>query len=132
MSKNNITTKGYFIKRLRDSGFFVVRDYNRYGDSDPRKWTVVINPGNESLFVTCYDNGEWPIRGLYEFNDGGQNFPKNYHVNTDSIEVIVHHLIHFNIEAKELNNSYGRTGRRKSKAAKEEGPGKEAQEKDTA
>ena len=132
MAKNNITTKGYFIKRLRDNGFFVVRDYNRYGEHDPRKWTVVVNPGNESLFVTCYDNGEWPYKGLYEFNDGGQHFPKNYHVNTDSIEVIVTHMIHFNIEAKELNNLYGRTGKRKSKTTEEASPSEKTEEKDAA
>ena len=125
MSKNNITTKGYFIKRLRDSGFFVVRDYNRYSQHDIRKWTVVINPGDESLFVTCYDTEEWPYKGLYEFNDGGQHFPKNYHVNTDSIEVIVSHMLHFNIHAKELNNLDGSTRKRKTKEANSAKEGQE-------
>ena len=119
MAKNNVTTKGYFIKRLRDSGFFVVRDYNRYGEHDCRKWTVVINPGADSLFVTCYDTGEWPYKGLYEFNDGGRKFPKNYHVNTDSMEVIINHLIQFKVDAKELNIRNGRVTRKKAKEGKQ-------------
>jgi hypothetical protein len=116
MAKNNVTTKGYFIKRLRDSGFWVVREYYRYGDTDPRRWSVVVNPEDDSLFITCYDNGEWPYRGLFEFNDGGRKFPKNYHINTDSMEVIVSHLLQFKVEAKELNTIDGR--QRKQKADK--------------
>ena len=122
MPKNKITTQGYFVRRLRQSGFFVSRVYDRYSESDNRKWTVVINPTEDSLMVTCCDVGEWPYRGLYEFNDGGRKFPKGYHINTDSVEVITSHLLQFKIEAKSLNNLNGRT-REKEKTrppAKEE------------
>ena len=103
--KNSITTQGYFVKRLRDNGFFVSKIYDRYNSGDNRKWTVLINPKLESLFITCYDNGEWPYRGLYLLDDAGQKLPKNYFINTDSIEVIVKHLIDFNIGANGLNIS---------------------------
>lgn len=122
MPKNKITTQGYFIRRLRQSGFFVSRVYDRYSDDDNRRWTIVINPTKDSLLITCCDNGEWPYRGLYEFSDGGRKFPKGYHINTDSVEVIIAHLLQFQIEAKSLNNLNGRTGK-KEKArppAKEE------------
>ena len=111
--KNNIATQGYFIKRLRDNGFFVIRLYDRFENSDPRKWTIVINPKTDSLFITCIDTGDWPHRGLYEFDDGGRKFPKNYHINTDSIEVIVKHMLDFKIPQPELNNNIN--GRKKAK-----------------
>jgi hypothetical protein len=114
MPKNKITTQGYFVRRLRDSGFLVSRVYDRYSDSDTRKWTIVVNPGEDSLLMTCCDNGEWPYRGLYEFNDAGKKFPKGYHINTDSVEVIVAHLIQFGIEAKGINNLDGRTRQKKA------------------
>ena len=44
MPKNNVTTQGYFIKRLRDNGFLTSRVYDRYSKDDRRKWTVVVNP----------------------------------------------------------------------------------------
>jgi hypothetical protein len=30
---------------------------------------------------------------MFEFNDGGNLFPKNYSVSTESIEIIVQHLV---------------------------------------
>ena len=36
-TKNKLKTAGYFIKRLRDSGFETVRIFNGYGDADSRK-----------------------------------------------------------------------------------------------
>ena len=86
MPKNKITTQGYFIRRLRNLGFMVSRCYDRYSLHDPRKWTVVVNPNEESVFLTCVDNGEWPYRGLYEFADGGNNIPRGFFVNTESVE----------------------------------------------
>lgn len=128
MAKNNITTQGYFIRRLRNSGFQTSRVYDRYGDKDPRKWTIVINPGDDSALITCCDIGEWPYKGLYEINDGGRKIPRGYHINTDSIEVIVSHLIKFNISATGtvLNNSYGRGKQKRSKEGSSEEAGEKA------
>ena len=55
-SKNKIRTAGYFIKRLRDSGFIVIKSFFRYSKSDPRRWTVIVDPSNASVFVTCFTN----------------------------------------------------------------------------
>ena len=105
-TKNNITNLSYFTKRLRDSGFYVSRLYDGYSDNDIRKWTVVISPRQDSLFITCIDNGEWPYRGMYEIDDGGRKVPKGYYLNTDSIDVVTKHLNEFKIErAKPINNN---------------------------
>ena len=105
MAKNKITTQGYFIKRLRDVGFTVDRIYDRYTDKDIRKWTVMINPRGESLYITCCDMGEWPYKGLYEFDDAGNKFPKNFFINTDSIEVITKHLKEFGVTIEHSINT---------------------------
>tara|TARA_B100000686_G_C16489582_1_gene811355 strand:+ start:281 stop:643 length:363 start_codon:yes stop_codon:yes gene_type:complete len=108
-TKNNITNLSYFTKRLRDSGFYVSRLYTGYCDDDIRKWTVVVAPRHDSLFITCIDNGEWPYRGMYEIDDGGRKVPKGYYLNTDSIDVVIKHLADFNIICKNpINNSDGR------------------------
>ena len=112
--KNNVTTQGYFVKRLRDNGFYVVKLFDRYSDDDLRKWTVLINPKMDSLTITCVDNGDWPYRGLYEFNDGGRKFPKGFHINTDSMEVIIKHLLEFKIDQTTLNNNDGRQKKKKT------------------
>ena len=38
--KNKIKTAGYFIKRLKDNGFVVLKMFNAYSNEDPRRWTV--------------------------------------------------------------------------------------------
>ncbi len=42
---------------------------------------------------------------LFEFNDGGKLFPKNYNVKTDSIEVIVSQLISAGVQQRAENNT---------------------------
>jgi len=103
-NKNKITTQGYFIKRMRDNGFDIVRLYDRYSESDCRKWTCVVNPKADSIFVTCCHHDEWPWTGLFHIHDEGQLFPKGLYINTDSMEVIIKHFIEFNIDRKHLNN----------------------------
>lgn len=91
--KNKITTLGYFVKRLRDKGYYCCRLYNEYSNEDPRKWTVVINPKKESVFITCFINENFDNNLFFEFNDGGVRFVKNYQLKTDSMEVIIEHLV---------------------------------------
>jgi hypothetical protein len=93
INKNKITTLSYFVKRLKDSGFNVWKICNNYAQSDPRKWTVMIDPGNASVFVTCYENRDFKSEKMFEFNDGGRLFPKNFSLKTTSIEVVVTTLI---------------------------------------
>lgn len=91
--KNKLTTAGYFIKRLRDSGFETIRIYNGYAESDSRKWTVLVDPGNTSIFITCFENR--PFRGeyLFSFDDGNRIFKSGYSLKTLSIEVVVNKLL---------------------------------------
>jgi len=106
MPKNNITTQGYFLKRLKDAGYYVIRLFDRYSDNDKRKWTIVINPSTDSIMLTCIDNGNWPHRGLYKLDDDNNIFPHNFYINTESIDVILKHLAEFNVDKqKPINNS---------------------------
>ena len=91
--QNKIKTPGYFIKRLRDSKFAVLRVFQNYAIHDYRKWTVLVDPSNTSIFVTCYQSRNFDDKILFEFDDGGNFFPKNYSICTESIEVIVQALI---------------------------------------
>jgi len=93
LSKNKIRTNGYFVKRLRDSGFVVLKIFNRYGKHDPRRWTVLIDPSGASVFITCLTNKEKLNDVLFELHDSGVNFATNYSIQTDSIEVIISYLI---------------------------------------
>lgn len=90
---NKISTLGYFIKRLKDNKFVTFRIFNEYAVSDPRRWTILVEPGVYSVFITCYQNKEFANEIMFEFNDGGLLFPKNFSLKTDSIEVIITHLI---------------------------------------
>lgn len=98
--KNNITTLGYFTKRIRDSGFVALKIFDSYSESDSRKWTVVVDPGNSSLFITCYVNKNFNGEYYFEFNDGGVLFPKNYNLKTKSMEIIVTMMIEKGVSQK--------------------------------
>lgn len=99
---NKINTQGYFIKRLRESGYRVDRLFNHYGEMDPRTWTVVIDPGGASVFCTCYvnhtDRGEITI----EMYDGGQFIPGRVKLVTSSIETVMEKLNSFDIINKTM------------------------------
>lgn len=92
-TSNKIKTAGYFIKRLKDSGFVVFKIFNAYGDTDPRRWTVLIDPGVSSVYVTCYTNKNEVNEVLFELDDGGNKFQKGTYFKTESIETIVTTLI---------------------------------------
>jgi len=56
--KNNLYTKSYFVKRLRDNGYNV-NNLVTYSENDIRKWTININPDNYNILCTCYkDNSK--------------------------------------------------------------------------
>jgi hypothetical protein len=93
MSNNKLKTPSYFIKRLRDNGFVVIRLFSVYAKQDPRRWTVLVNPSERSVMITCYYNKSELGEILFEINDGGREIPKNYSIKTDSIEVIIDYLI---------------------------------------
>lgn len=91
--RNKLRTPAYFIKRLKDNGFITWRIFQKYALSDPRKWTVLIDPGNTSVFVTCYENKNNHGEILFHIDDGGRIFPSNFYINTHSMEVLITHLI---------------------------------------
>lgn len=91
--KNRIQTLSYFKKRLKDNGYVIWDVMNKYALEDPRKWTVMINPSIESVFVTCVVNRE-ELGSLpeFQFDDGGMRFQKNLTLKTSSMEVVVNLL----------------------------------------
>ena len=91
--KNSIKTPSYFCKRLKDNGFIVLKMFQGYAKEDPRRWTVLINPGESSVFITCYHNKDFAGHIMFEFDDGGRRFPKNWSLKTESIEVVITHLL---------------------------------------
>jgi hypothetical protein len=93
MSKNRLKTAGYFIKRLKDNGFIIIKMFAFYAKDDPRRWTVLVNPGGQSVFITCYENRDANDVFNFEINDGGRYIPKNFSIVTDSIEVIIEYLL---------------------------------------
>ena len=112
MSNNRLTTMGYFIKRLRDSGYVVDRLYNNYALTDPRSWTIIIDPDCASIFCTCYINDTMELIknpddsnvlvNYFEIYDGGQFIPGRYKIQTNSIEEFISYLVKFGINNKSI------------------------------
>jgi hypothetical protein len=100
MSKNKVTTCSYFIKRLRDSGYVVDKLFSEYAESDPRSWTVIVDPQVASILITCYNNHNDLGEEYFEMHDGGQFIPERFKIKTSSIEVVVEYLVKFNINNK--------------------------------
>ena len=92
-SKNKLRTPSYFIKRLRDNKFIVIKLFAVYSKADPRQWSIMVNPSEASVIITCYLNKENINEVLFELNDGGRRIPKNFSIKTDSIEVIIDYLL---------------------------------------
>ena len=100
------TTCGYFMMRMRDSGYNVEKLYDNYTGTDPRAWTVVIDPGFSSILCTCYINRSELGDNYFEFYDGGQFLPNIKH-KTQSIDVLIELLVKSGIHHK--NNTYNNT-----------------------
>jgi len=98
--KNKLKTAGYFIKRLKDNDFVTLRIFDKYSKSDPRKWTVLVDPGGSSVFITCFENTPFKGEYLFSFNDGNQNFNNNFSLKTYSIEVVVSKLLRTGVQQK--------------------------------
>jgi len=102
--KNKLKTAGYFIKRLKDNDFVTLRIFDKYGESDPRKWTVLVDPGGSSVYITCFENTPFKGEYLFSFNDGNQVFNNNFSLKTDSIEVVVSKLLRSGVQQKDKND----------------------------
>ena len=89
-----ITNQSYFIKRLKDSGYVVWKNFEDYNEADSRCWTVIIDPKVSSIFCTYYQNsGTFGNENFFELYDGGRYIPSNIKIKTDSIEVIIDFLL---------------------------------------
>jgi hypothetical protein len=97
---NKLTTLGYILKRLRDSGYYAHRIFTEYSEGDPRAWTIVIDPGVASVFCTCYINDPDLNESYFELYDGGQFIPGRLKLKTSSLEVLIEHLVRYGINNK--------------------------------
>jgi hypothetical protein len=103
---NKITTPSYLIKRLRESGFIVIRLFNKFAYTDSRKWTIMIDPAGASIMLTCYENYPQPGDISFEFNDGGSLWPKNFILKTRSVEVLTLQLLEKGISTYSKDNPF--------------------------
>ena len=94
---NKLTTLGYILKRFRDSGYVSNKIFADYAEIDPRAWSIVIDPGVASVFCTCYINDPYIGESFFELFDGNQYIPGRLKIQTSSFEVIVEHLVKYNI-----------------------------------
>lgn len=108
--KNKIKNCSYFMKRLRDNNFVVWKIFDKYNIGDPRKWTLLVNPGMESVYITCYVNDEYlDYQASFSFNADNSRFKNNLKLQTSSMEVIITHLLEHgvspdsNLYRKEVN-----------------------------
>jgi hypothetical protein len=99
---NKLTTLGYFRKRLRDCGYNCIEVYKNFNQRDSRIWTIIIDPGNASIFCTCYVNKDEIGDSFFELYDGGQFIPSKLIIQTSSIEVITNYLTKLNITGSSL------------------------------
>jgi hypothetical protein len=91
------------MNRLKNSGYTVDRLFSNYSNIDARKWSIIINPGVNSIFCTCYtNNGE--TKGIkltsnsyFELYDGNQFIPNRLVLDTNSFEVLATTLYNYGI-----------------------------------
>jgi len=96
--RNNLYTPSYFMKRMKDNGYGIWKVFDKYGPHDSRYWTMLIDPGGFSVWVTCYFNKEELNDVYFELDDGGNRIPKKLLIKTASIETIISNLMKFGID----------------------------------
>ena len=82
------------------NGYVVDKMFTSYSLTDPRCWSVVIDPGHASIFCTCYQNDPNLGASYFEIYDGGQFIPSRFKIKTSSIEVFIQYLVKFGINHK--------------------------------
>ena len=103
---NKLTTLGYTLKRLRDSGYYACKIFTEYSEVDPRAWTIVIDPKGTSVLCTCYVNDPFIGETYLELYDGGQFIPGRLKLKTSSFEVLIEQLVQYGINNK--STAYGK------------------------
>ena len=72
-----------------------------YGLSDSRSWTILIDGGGASVFLTLYRNLDDKGSDYFELYDGNQHVrPFRVKVSTESFEVLGEKLHHMGIQNK--------------------------------
>lgn len=74
--------------------------FDSYNIGDPRKWTILVNPGFQSVYITCFINNETlQNQPMFMFDDGGAyiSYRDNIKLQTDSMQVIINKLISYGI-----------------------------------
>lgn len=89
---NKITTKSYFIHRMKDAGYNVDKLENvKYSKDDKRSFSIMVDKGGMAILITVYKdeivNGN-RRNGKIQFYDGGHNYNSHLPLRTDSMEVI--------------------------------------------
>jgi len=102
MAKNKVTTCSYFIKRMRDSGYVCDKLPINYTNTDPRSWSVILDPYQTNVIITCFNNHNELDEEYFELHDGGQYITEHFKIKTSSIEVIIEYLIKFGINNKSI------------------------------
>ena len=98
--KNKISTLGYFTKRLKDNGYIVWKMFDQYNVGDQRKWTVLINPGFHSLYITCFVNMETvDDTPEFQFDDGNTYMRKDTRIKTNTIQSVITHMLESGVTA---------------------------------
>lgn len=100
---NKLTTLGYTLKRLRDSGYNANKLFTEFSEGDPRAWTIMIDPGVTSVFCTCYINDPFIGETFFELYDGNQYIPGKLNLKTSSFEVLVGHLVKHGIVGNKVS-----------------------------
>lgn len=108
MAANKLTTLGYVLKRLRDSGYVANKMFADYGNNDPRAWSIVIDPGGSSVFCTCYINDPFVGETFFEIYDGNQYIPGRLKIQTSSFEVLIEQLVKYGILGSSPYNKLNR------------------------
>ena len=93
--KNKLKTPGYFIKRLKDNDFVTLRIFDKYSNSDPRKWTVLVDPKGSSVYITCFENTPFKGEYLFQFNDGNQLFKNSFSLRLKTKNLSLSHSINY-------------------------------------
>ena len=97
---NKLTSLSYFIKRLRENGYVINPVFTGYSLLDSRAWTVILDPGCASIFVTCHKNDPVIGRSCFELYDGGKFIPGRFKLETSSIKTFITYLVEFDINNK--------------------------------
>jgi hypothetical protein len=93
--KNKISNLSYFLKRLKDSNFVAWKMFNNYSEADTRLWTVLVNPGQESVYITCrkYIDSNKEKEWEFELHHDNLRLQNNLKIRTLSMEVIISHIL---------------------------------------